>query len=145
MPQERKFQDLPKDQQEFIGGKRPKSYESNEAMERKAAEDEYAKSQGATGIAGAAKRSRPEYKAGLAEFLKKRKPKTMPGEGETGESMNKRGESMQTMPLRTSPMPKGEDYPDIKDYEAAMRSWREQQRTAKDAAGALAGRARSNR
>jgi hypothetical protein len=132
MPQDRKFQDLPKDQQEFVGGKRPKSYESDEAMQRKAAEDEYAKSQGATGIAGAAKRSRPEYKAGLAEFLKKRKPKTMPGDGTKPEA--------ETMPVRTSPMPKGEDYPDIKDYEAAMRSWREQQRTAKDAAGALAGR-----
>src|SRR5262245_15355974 len=38
-------------------------------------EDEYAKQQGATGIAGTAKRSKPEYKAGLATFLAAQKLK----------------------------------------------------------------------
>jgi hypothetical protein len=38
------------------------------------------------------------------------------------------------------PMPKQADYPEIKDFAAAMRVWREQNRTAKDAAGAVANR-----
>src|SRR5262245_59937519 len=38
-------------------------------------EDEYAKQQGATGIAGTAKRSKPEYKTGLAAFLAAQKLK----------------------------------------------------------------------
>ena len=37
-------------------------------------------------------------------------------------------------------MPKQADYPDMKDFANAMRSWREQQRTAKDGASALANR-----
>lgn len=41
---------------------------------------------------------------------------------------------------KVGPMPKQADYPDLTAFGAAMRKWREQARTAKDAAGALAGR-----
>lgn len=43
-----------------------------DAIQRKTWEDEYNKSVGATGIAGAGKRSKPEYKTGLAGYLKKK-------------------------------------------------------------------------
>lgn len=38
---------------------------------------------------------------------------------------------------QAGPMPKQADYPDLKSFGEAMRKWREQARTAKDAANAL--------
>jgi hypothetical protein len=49
----------------------------------------------------------------------------------------KAAEAAEKAKLKGAPMPKQADYPDIKDFAEAMRKWREQNRTAKDAAGAL--------
>ena len=50
-------------------------FKSGDELDSEAAEAEYAKQQGATGIAGAGKRSRPEYKTGLAAYKLERKKK----------------------------------------------------------------------
>lgn len=50
----------------------------------------------------------------------------------------KAAEAAEKKKLQNAPMPKQADYPDIKDFAEAMRKWREQNRSAKDAAGALA-------
>lgn len=58
----------------FVRGSRRgngKSYATDEELKRKKWEDEYHKSQGATGIAGAGKRSNPEYKKKQEEAWKK--------------------------------------------------------------------------
>ena len=50
-------------------------YKSNEQLMAEADEQDYAKEQGATGIAGAGKRAKPEYKSGLEAYRAMRKKK----------------------------------------------------------------------
>lgn len=68
------------------GARAGESFASDEELEEKEAQEEYAKSQGATGLGGASKRSKPEYKAGYAAFRKGFKSKRMkspPAKAET--------------------------------------------------------------
>lgn len=46
------------------------SYASGSELEEKGWDDEFAKQQGATGIAGGAKRAKPEYKSALDAYKK---------------------------------------------------------------------------
>lgn len=55
------------------GDKAGQAFDSSEDVATKADTDEFDKSFGATGIAGASKRATPAYKSGLAAHLAKKK------------------------------------------------------------------------
>ncbi len=56
----------------FKGSRAGESFESGSEQEEKSASEEFAKMKGATGIAGASKRSTPQYKTEYAAWRKKR-------------------------------------------------------------------------
>lgn len=58
------------------GARAGESFATDVELEEKEAQEEYAKSQGATGIAGGARRAKPEYKAGYATWRKTYVPKS---------------------------------------------------------------------
>jgi hypothetical protein len=104
-----------------------KLYESQDVTTAKAKADAYRKARRKSFAWQPPKKSGvdPDWDAFVMPGEKAPPAKSMPDRGDAGPSTT---------------MPAERDYPDIKDFEAAMRVWRGQQRTAKDAAGALTNR-----
>lgn len=61
----------------IAGARAGESFASDADLEEKEAQEEYAKSQGATGLGGASKRSKPEYKEGYKKWRPGFKSKRM--------------------------------------------------------------------
>jgi len=70
-------------------------YMTDEELEDQRLSDEYAKSQGATGLAGGAKRSKPEYKKGFDAFVASRRKRPGVTAKDAGDALAKASESDQ--------------------------------------------------
>jgi hypothetical protein len=58
------------------GARAGESFKTGAELEEEQLDAEYAKTQGATGIAGGGRRATPEYRRGLAEFKAQRRRKS---------------------------------------------------------------------
>lgn len=76
--------------QHYEGARARERFKTGDDLENEAAEAEYAKQQGATGLGGAVRRSKPEYKSGLEAFKAERKKKRSATAADAASALSKK-------------------------------------------------------